>query len=245
MPTPVPSYRQHKPSGQAVVTLNGADFYLGPWNSPASRLEYDRRISEWLANGRQLPDAVPLGALSVVELADAFLEFAQGYYVQEGHTTKEYTTYEDLLKLVVELYGRVTVGEFGPLSLKAVREKLVQKGLVRQSINGHVHRIRRVFKWGVENQLVPALVLEGLRAVAPLKKGRTTAPESRKIKPVPDEHVDAVLPYVSRQVATTTAMRRVARRWPNAFLDSERIGIKTVLCGLHALLCRRFVVSFE
>lgn len=24
-----PSYQRHKPSGQAVVTLNGRDFYLG------------------------------------------------------------------------------------------------------------------------------------------------------------------------------------------------------------------------
>jgi hypothetical protein len=27
--TRIPSYREHKPSGQAVVTLNGRDHYLG------------------------------------------------------------------------------------------------------------------------------------------------------------------------------------------------------------------------
>jgi hypothetical protein len=26
-----PSYRRHKPSGQAVVTLSGRDIYLGKW----------------------------------------------------------------------------------------------------------------------------------------------------------------------------------------------------------------------
>ncbi|WP_145096535.1 hypothetical protein [Anatilimnocola aggregata] len=36
-----------------------------------------------------------------------------------------------------------------------------------------------------------------------MKKGRTTAREPEKVKPVPDEHVDAVLPLVSRQVAAT------------------------------------------
>ena len=50
----VPSYRHHKPTGQAVVTLNGKDFYLGPWKSKASIAEYDRLIGEWLANGRRL-----------------------------------------------------------------------------------------------------------------------------------------------------------------------------------------------
>ena len=47
-----PSYRHHKPSGR----------------------EYGRLIAEWLSNGRQLPDAVPLGELTVVELLAAYLE---------------------------------------------------------------------------------------------------------------------------------------------------------------------------
>ncbi|MGD0899975.1 MAG: hypothetical protein ABR915_19245 [Thermoguttaceae bacterium] len=50
-----PKYRRHKASGQAIVSIQGHDFYLGPWNSKASKVEYDRIISEWLAAGRQLP----------------------------------------------------------------------------------------------------------------------------------------------------------------------------------------------
>jgi hypothetical protein len=52
-----PKYRRHKASGQAIVSTQGHDFYLGPWNSKASKVEYDRVISEWLAAGRQLPMA--------------------------------------------------------------------------------------------------------------------------------------------------------------------------------------------
>jgi hypothetical protein len=40
-----PSYRHHKPSGQAVVTLDGRDFHLGRPGSPESRAEYDRLIA--------------------------------------------------------------------------------------------------------------------------------------------------------------------------------------------------------
>jgi len=50
----VPSYRRHKPTGQAVVTLNGRDIYLGRYGTRASRAEYDRLIGEWLAAGRCL-----------------------------------------------------------------------------------------------------------------------------------------------------------------------------------------------
>jgi hypothetical protein len=51
----VPEYRRHRASNQAVVTLDGRDFYLRPYGSQASRLEYDRLIAEWLANDRRLP----------------------------------------------------------------------------------------------------------------------------------------------------------------------------------------------
>ena len=34
-----PSYRLHKPSGQAVVTLNGRDYYLGKHGTAESRAE--------------------------------------------------------------------------------------------------------------------------------------------------------------------------------------------------------------
>lgn len=49
----VPSYRLHRPSGQAVVTLSGKDLYLGPHGSETSRAEYDRLVMEWLSNGRR------------------------------------------------------------------------------------------------------------------------------------------------------------------------------------------------
>jgi len=39
----VPKYRQHRASGQAIVTIDRRDFYLGPWKSKASRIEYDRQ----------------------------------------------------------------------------------------------------------------------------------------------------------------------------------------------------------
>lgn len=51
-----PNYCKHKASGQAVVTLNGRDFYLGKHGTAASRREYERLIGQWLASGRTLTD---------------------------------------------------------------------------------------------------------------------------------------------------------------------------------------------
>jgi hypothetical protein len=51
----VPSYRLHKQSGRAIVTLGGRDFVLGTHGSPESRVEYARLTAEWQANGRNAP----------------------------------------------------------------------------------------------------------------------------------------------------------------------------------------------
>jgi len=46
----IPKYRKHWASGHAAVTLQGKEFYLGPWKSKASLVDYDRLIAEWLAS---------------------------------------------------------------------------------------------------------------------------------------------------------------------------------------------------
>ena len=93
------------------------------------------------------------------------------------------------------------INEFGPLALKAVRQQMIDQGWSRPYINRQVNRIRRMFRWGVENELVSPSVLHALCAVTPLKRGRTTAPDTEPIKPVSNQMVAATIPHVARQVA--------------------------------------------
>ncbi|MBI2479318.1 MAG: hypothetical protein HYV60_12000 [Planctomycetia bacterium] len=73
----VPKYRKHKATGQAVVTIDGRDYYLGPHKSKASKLEYDRLIGEWVQNGRKMPSD-DSDDTTIVELIAAYWKFAQG-----------------------------------------------------------------------------------------------------------------------------------------------------------------------
>ncbi len=52
MPMRTPSYRLHKPTGKAVVTIDGKDHYLGKFDSAESRENYHRLIAEWLGSGK-------------------------------------------------------------------------------------------------------------------------------------------------------------------------------------------------
>ena len=208
----IPSYREHKPSGQAVVTLSGKDHYLGPWQSEVSRAEYDRLVAEWLTSGRQFVSS--FDEITVVELIAKYLEFAKVYYANDGETTSEYTCMRDSVRPLRKLYGRKLASEFGPKGLKAVRQEMIDRGWCRPHINQQINRIRRVFKWGIENELVEPRVLEALRAVSPLKKGRTDAREPDPVRSVSDEHVNAVLPFVSGQVAAMIELQRLTGMRP-------------------------------
>src|SRR5262245_36288688 len=84
----VPSYRKHKASGQAVVTLNGHDEYLGPYGTKASKNLYDRLVAEWLASGRGRAPQTGNG-LSVAEAMAAYLRHAKSYYVKNDKPTAE------------------------------------------------------------------------------------------------------------------------------------------------------------
>lgn len=109
----VPKYRKHRASGQAVVTLSGRDYYLGPHGTRASRLEYDRLITEWLANGR-CPPISDADILTVNEIAARFWRHAKRYYVKNGRPTSEQAEYRLSLRIACQLYGRNPVTEFTP-----------------------------------------------------------------------------------------------------------------------------------
>ncbi|MFN6129996.1 MAG: hypothetical protein ACK494_14025, partial [Planctomycetota bacterium] len=202
----VPSYRRHKPTGQAVVTIHGRDLYLGKWNSAESKDEYDRLIAEFLANGRRLQTEADS---TVVEVLNAYRKFAENYYRKDGRVTSEYGCIVEALKIVRELYGRKIANDFGPLALKAVRQRMVDKGWSRGHINKSIGRIRRCFKWAVENELVGRDVYHGLMAVSGLRKGRSDAREPDPVMPVDDATVQATLPHLTCVVADMVRFQRI------------------------------------
>lgn len=190
----VPKLRLHKATGQAVVTLDGKDHYLGQHSSPKSRERYDRLITKWLANGRRLLTTT-LSDLTVTELISAYWRDASTNY-QSNHLHKIKVG----LRPLKRLYGSTKANEFGPLALQLVRQSMIDAGLARTTINATIILIRGVFKWGVAHQLVEPGVLQGLQAVNGLRRGRTDAREPEPVKPVPQAYIDAIQPYVSRQV---------------------------------------------
>jgi len=74
--TNIPNYRLHKATGQAFIELGGRRFYLGKHGSKASKEEYQRKLAEYLANGKKLPPTLAKTGITCQELAIHFLEWA-------------------------------------------------------------------------------------------------------------------------------------------------------------------------
>ena len=113
------------------------------------------------------------------------------------------------MRLLRTTYGKLRVADFGPRKLKALQSKMVNQGLSRPYINATTNRIKRLFKWGVAEELVPATVLQSLRAVDGLRKGHTEARETAPIGPVDDEVVNATLPHMPIVVADMVRLQRL------------------------------------
>lgn len=199
----IPSYCHHKASGQAVVTLSGKDYYLGPHGSPESRGRYEELIQKWLAHGKRMPGAAedPEQSITVNELVVAFWEYAETYYRSpDGKPTTAIRNFRYALTPLIEVFGESEVVEFGPRNLKALQQNMIKRGWCRYNINQQINKIRAVFKWGASEELVPGSLYQSLIAVDGLKKGRSNAKESEPIKSVPMGLVNPIKSYVSRQV---------------------------------------------
>lgn len=203
----VPKYCHHKPTDQAYIFINGKRFYLGKYGSEDSHKKFDQILSEWIAQGRQLaetPDR-PLGSSTqktVAEIAAAYWSHAQGYYRKpDGRQTSEIWSIKQMLKVVKRLYGKLPAEEFSPLKLKAVQEHMIRAGMARSTINHHVTRVKGMFRWAVENELITGGPYHSIIAVRGLKRGRSEAKETEPVRPVPDAHIAAVVATLSPSLA--------------------------------------------
>jgi integrase len=204
----IPKYRRHS-SGQARVTLDGHDHLLGPYRSVGSRQAYDRLICEWLSGSARHTDRPKSEEpLTITQLIVAYWKFAVKHYGYDVHGSRgDYYCLRDALMVLRSLYGRTPAQQFGPLALKACRQRMVEKDWSRRYVNAQVNRIRRMFRWAAEEELLAGSLYQNLCSVAGLRFGKTEARETRRVRPVPQEHIDAALPYMPPVVAAMVQLQ--------------------------------------
>jgi len=240
----IPSYRKHKASGQGCVVLNGRTHYLGRYGTAASKAEYDRLIANWLAGGRQLPGA---DIMTVAELALAYWN-AVGKQLGSGQADLK-----GVLAIVRKAYGMILVPEFGPKALRLVREQMRERGWSRYYVNRQIARVKKMFRWGAEEELVSGDQAHALWSVAGIRKGADGYRETEPVRPVDLETVEATLPYLPPVVATMVRVQLLSGCRPAeicrldvAHLDMSRPDLWIYRPGEHkvAHLGRERIIYF-
>ena len=202
-----PSLRLHKGTGQGVVTLNGRDYYLGLHGTDKCLANYKRLIGEYKVLGK----AFGVTSKTVGILADEYLDYCASHYPA---TQNSESVQVAVALRYIEDYRDKPADSFGPLALKSIRDQMVKhrsrgKPLSRVYVNKMVDRIRRMFKWGVSNELVSPNTYVALKTVQGLQAGRTDAVEVEPVKPVNDSRVNAVLGNCTEVVADMIRLQRL------------------------------------
>jgi hypothetical protein len=158
--------------------------YAALFNLPRTQHSViSRLIAEYFANGESKTIKVKAGEkLSIAALVVKYDDFAKAYYIKNGVPTDERYAIKVAIAPLVKLYGSTPADEFGPKRLKAVRQQIISKGrkkdgspLSRKYINYQAAIIVRIFRWAVEEELVPVSVYQALKTVAGLQRGRVSS----------------------------------------------------------------------
>lgn len=186
----IPRLCHHRGSEQGYCTYQYRSIYFGHWPRdrktppPEVEREYERWVAALLRERGDEPPRTLGRHPTVVELWAAYLAHCEAYYVQGGQQTSEVGVIIMACRVAARLAGDKLTSEYTVQDLRTTRDEIAKTGRVRDQVNKAVQRIRSMFRWGVENGHVPASVLAELKALSPLKKGRTASPESPGIRPV-------------------------------------------------------------
>ena len=197
-------------SGQGFVRIDDRNIYLGKYGSPESLARYTVLIAEYQANNLTLPKDFDVRAideraglllaketelppehldrkpLQVKHLAESYRVFIAKRYAESQSELHRLNQVCDELS---QFDGELLISDYGPRALQRQRQRWIDSGSARVYVNRLVNCTRRMFRWGVAEELVTESTWTRLRSVDALRCGQTDAPETNAVIPVP---IDAV-----------------------------------------------------
>ena len=220
---PAPELKRHKRSGNAYARFNGRQVWFGPFDEQASHAEFAAFVAQWEADGRKLLPDKPAEDMTVRDLVARFLEWAEVYYRRkDGTDTGETRNCAYAARELLRLYGPEHAVEFNLRKLKRIRHLLVEQGLCRTTVNARIGRIKRIYSWAADEELVPSEVSGGLQALKPFKPfkpGRSKAEEPAEKHVATWAEIKAVIPHLLPTVRTMLLLQWWTGMRPGEVVD--------------------------
>jgi integrase len=210
---------------------NGKRTYHGVWGTPEADENYRRFKIAILENPiPALPMSVGDGVF-VSELAAGYLDTIENSPMHPSHISH----FRQVIGYLVETYGDLAVNEFSPKKLKVVRDQLVKavkpcqktgktkRRFCRKMVNDYIGRIKRIFAWGVEEELVHADVYNAIRIVKNLPKRTPGTFDHPEREDVPEWVIALTLPFLAPVVAAMVVIQYLTGMRPSEVFNM-RVG---------------------
>jgi integrase len=211
----IPKHRRHA-TGQGIVTLSGKDHYTGKFGTPKSEQRYKDLVSDWIANDRKpLPikkrsDQETSLGISVAELRVRFLSWARATYRDDKGDREEYRTLErSSLLLLPDEFALIPAADFSRRHFHEIRDGLIQRRKARGTINNRMTRIKKIFTWAADRELIPFEAAARIKSIPNLKAGEQGVRERPAIKPVDQETVEKTLSFLTPNIQSFVRLLRL------------------------------------
>ena len=198
----VPTHRAHKTLGRSFIEWNGQILYTGLSGSLEAAETYARMVANILSVGEPCPDAKVDTRISGAKLAVKYL----AHVIK----TKPPDSDEDKpIRRAIKDFGLIEypAEKFSPARLTEMIQSWVDRPLVLTTVNKYHNYVLGMFRWAAQMDLVPPTVWSALLTVPKIKPGRSAAKQPKKVKPVPKELVEAVLPHMKDYEAAIVLMQ--------------------------------------
>ncbi len=231
----VPSYCLHKPTGQAYVRLSGQTIYLGKYDLPESKSRYRQLIAEYPTPASRksfIPKSENGTQLNVAELCARYWLFAKDYYSADElgviraathrwlrctpHCRRNNSANRDesgatyIIQQGDRRRGNKQAAEI------SVEQPEKRKLISHSYVNRLAGYIKRIFKWGVANELIPVTAYQTLLTVDGLRKGRNSdLKETKRVKPVAMATVEKTLPYLQPELVAVVRLQLLTGARPD------------------------------
>lgn len=173
--------------------------------------------------------------LTLLQLCERYLAHAKVYYRgADGEPTREHLNIEASQKWLREIMGDdVPASALTKHDVRAVQAAMIREGRTRTYINSTIGRLRRMYLWAMQTDLVEdtpddpaaARCMGAFSATPSLKKNRSLAWENPPVEGVDLKHVAATLPFMP---ANAAAIVRIVVRTAARVAEIRRLRVGDV-----------------
>lgn len=168
----------------------------------------------WESATRRIPTTV-LKSNTVDEICGGWLAWCETYYRRrDGAQTGEALGCQIAVRVLREMYGARPVAELQHADMLAVRDALVRSRIARVTVNRYMERVKRLWRWALDEGRITATQKAELSQVQNLKAFRSEAHETDPVRPVDDAVVEATCAAMGVNTADLVRVQRLTGMRP-------------------------------